>query len=556
MAVILGNADGTVYHRYGGRVDLSPMNIDSMLDIMKKGLKTHIEYRPKKNVNATKARPFKLKKVINNEILGKMTPVAGCYHCHYAREAQLQLSLKNRTWEPSDFWVMPPTERIGLTINQQQQYKVEKLISNSPAQKAGIKAEDILTSLSEKKILTKYDIQWILDKSSAKATAIPFEVSRKGQLVAGKIKLTDAWKVGTPEEYSWRTSNIFTKHMSKFLPTPGFTGVLLTKNELMLNRLPKNSFAMKISQLNYAIHLAGIRVGDIVLSASGKSDFKSTQDFYRFCEALRTKNLEIKMGLLRRERRINVMVGLSTLNSFEVRKPPAVSLGFIVQQLPGNDGTRVGTVEDGSSAEKVGLKTGDRIRTVDGQRIHTRFEFQKLMNYKLPGDLLALKILRGKETLSFAYPLIGEEEKVSEIARLSETVHSKGQTIECVFIVKIPEGKYVYSVHKKSLGIPTSIIFRGAGYELAGKLEEPKPILDELEGIEASWIHKAILVIKQKIVITDPKAFTLFAKLDAQLCDKSHCYQLNAVVYNNGEQVNFSEYLGHFNKKKTVKTKD
>jgi hypothetical protein len=91
---------------------------------------------------------------------------------------------------------------------------------------------------------------------------------------------------------------------------------------------------------------------------------------------------------------------------------------------------------------------------------------------------------------------------------------------------------------------------------LAGKLEEPKPELDKQEGIEASWIHKGILVIKQKIVITDPKAFTLFAKLDAQLCDKSHCYQLNAVVYNNGEQVNFSEYLGHFNKKTIVKSKD
>ncbi len=33
MAVVLAHPDGTVYHRYGGRADLSPMSMDGLVEM-------------------------------------------------------------------------------------------------------------------------------------------------------------------------------------------------------------------------------------------------------------------------------------------------------------------------------------------------------------------------------------------------------------------------------------------------------------------------------------------------------------------------------------------
>ena len=35
MAIVLANEDGTVYHRYGGRTNVSPMNMDGLLEMVK-----------------------------------------------------------------------------------------------------------------------------------------------------------------------------------------------------------------------------------------------------------------------------------------------------------------------------------------------------------------------------------------------------------------------------------------------------------------------------------------------------------------------------------------
>lgn len=99
MAIVLANADGTVYHRYGGRDHISPMNMSSLVELMGEGLKTHRDYL--KDPNPPEPKPAQpLSELINVRLQGRIKPVFGCFHCHYAREARQYLALEAGQWTP------------------------------------------------------------------------------------------------------------------------------------------------------------------------------------------------------------------------------------------------------------------------------------------------------------------------------------------------------------------------------------------------------------------------------------------------------------------------
>jgi hypothetical protein len=121
MAIVLANEDGTVYHRYGGRTNVSPMNMDSLLEIMEKGLATHRQYEASREVSKVRTGTLlKIGELVESQLRGRMNPVHGCYHCHYVREAQVYLAAKNGTWTPDQFWVWPSPRRLGLVMDQER----------------------------------------------------------------------------------------------------------------------------------------------------------------------------------------------------------------------------------------------------------------------------------------------------------------------------------------------------------------------------------------------------------------------------------------------------
>ncbi|HSH15294.1 MAG TPA: PDZ domain-containing protein, partial [Verrucomicrobiae bacterium] len=336
----------------------------------------------------------------------------------------------------------------------------------------------------------------------------------------GKLALNAGWKVGDPEEYQWRVRNVFTEHMIKFLPAPGFIGRRLAASELSSLGLKDRSFALKVTQLNYGTYLAGIRMGDIVLRAADRSEFPATRDFYAWCEQLRRAGRDIKMELLRQDAVMNVMVSLSYLNYSRVEKAPRVNLGFIVQELPADEGLRVGHVSDDSGAEKTGLRIGDRIESVEGREVKTREALDGILSGKSPGDLLTLQVRRDEVSLQFGFVLTGEEELKSDLARLSATVSGAGQELTCTVTVNLPPCEHIYSMHRRGFGSPTQMEFRGRGFELVGDVEEPPPRKVEEEGLELEpmWILEGRVELKQRIRVTDPAQFLLVLRVYAQVC--------------------------------------
>ena len=540
MAILLANADGTVYHRYGGRSDVSPMNIETLIEIMEKGLETHQNHR------AVCAHPkqhpaLKVNQLVSRQLKDVMKPAFGCIHCHYVREAKQYAAMETHRWDPDQFWIWPSPKRVGLIMNQERQYEVQQVVSHSAADKAGIEAGDHLLRLGRQPILTKYDIQWMLNQTHNSPTQLPYILRRDQKELKGNLQLDDGWKVGDPNDYLWRVRNVFTEHMTKFLPTPGFIGNKLTVTDVEALQLPKHTFALKINQVNHGSFLAGIRLGDVVLSANGQVDFADTRDFFHWCEMQRRSGRDIQLQLIRSGNPMNLRISLEHLNYSRVDKAPHVDVGFIIKELAGDRGLRVGHVDAGSSAAKTGLQIGDRIISVDGQKVGLFSAFQSLLNQKSPGDLLLIFINRDGRKMQFSYHLPGQEERRNEVALLSERVTKKNQQVTCAVHLSLPKDKHIYSMHQKGFGLPTTVEFRGTGYQLLGPTVEPKP-KPVLGGIEPMWILEGNVSLVQEILVTDPESFFIQLDIYAQICDDRNCHELRASVYSDGSSTSFYEF--------------
>ncbi len=542
MAILLANPDGNVYHRYGGRTDVSPMNMSNLVELMHEGLQTHEQYLSNPSLHK-KQKPFKLRELVEEKLSDKIQPTYGCYHCHYAREAKQYLALENRTWSADQFWIWPSPKRLGLVMDQEKQYQVKEVIPKSAANLAGFQSGDLLKTLAGKKILTKYDIQWILEQSDKDTMNLTFSLLRGSALIQGKLNLEKGWKVGDARDYRWRIRNVFTEHMVKFLPSPGFIGTKLSKSQLNSLGISRNSFALKVTQLSYGTYLAGIRLGDVILSAGGKSNFETLREFYHVCEVKRRSNQDIKMELMRQGSLMKVVIPLSYLNYSRIEKAPQVMLGFTAQELSGG-GLRVGNIIDESNAEKTGLLLGDRIFSVEGEKVRTYEQLKIILNNKAPGDLFTLKVHRNNKLLQFAFVLTSEEKKQTNLAQLTENVTKKGQTLSCVVTIKLPKDKHIYSVHQPGFGLPTKLEFRGRGFQLKGTVKEPIPKRQEDEA-GVMWILRGPVSLTQTIEVTDPKKFHLALSIYAQVCDDHSCHEFLAVVESNGKK-EFSEFRGRF----------
>ena len=314
FAVVLMNADGTIYHRYGGRDGSSPMSwmtMPSLISLMKDTLKDHDEYQknpsppdPQPKVTIEDFASFQKKQSNKNS-------KTDCVHCHMVHTFERQEIVDRGDWERDDMWIWPLPARIGLDLSASDQALVKQVKRGSPAYKAGIRKRDRLLSLGKQHIRTQNDVQWALQTSSKNATSIPVRYQRRGKEVESVIELEDGWKHSTPREYAWRP---FKWRLS---PGPGFGGKQLTPDEVRSARLPKGSFAFKVTYLatwgdqahrGHNAQKAGIKMKDIFISANGKRDFASLDHFHAWFRITLDVGDQVKIGLLRNGKPMTIML--------------------------------------------------------------------------------------------------------------------------------------------------------------------------------------------------------------------------------------------------------
>ena len=70
-----------------------------------------------------------------------------------------------------------------------------------------------------------------------------------------------------------------------------------------------------------------------------------------------------------------------------------------VESLGGDKGIVVSIVDPGSTADKQGLKVGDRVEAINGRTVSKAIEFKDIINSVLEGGEIHLLVLRGKGKL-------------------------------------------------------------------------------------------------------------------------------------------------------------
>lgn len=311
FAALLMNADGTIYHRYGGRSWESAdarLSMDALTRLLVDGLDEDKAYRSSGAVReAGEPRPIESIPVFADRI-AKNKEVS-CFHCHMATEAVREQAQKDGKWGPDDRWLWPLPDKIGLKLDREEPSLVVEAAKDSAAGRAGLAAGDRLVTMNGARVRTEPDVQWALHNMPPAGGTIEIGYERGGEKRAARIELAAGWKAATPLEYSWRPA------MWLLRPDPGFGGGDLSAEEKKKLGLDPAAFAIRVGYLidwgeraatGVNARKAGVRKGDVLLAVDGVSDFRSGQHFQTWFRFTREPGKAVELTFLRDGKRVTV----------------------------------------------------------------------------------------------------------------------------------------------------------------------------------------------------------------------------------------------------------
>jgi len=161
------------------------------------------------------------------------------------------------------------------------------------------------------------------------------------------------------------------------------------------------------------------------------------------------------------------------------------------------DGVVVSYLQQSGAAEKAGIKKGDIIRSINGEKISTNADFEERISLRSPGDKLYLTIERNNKAIDKELILTNSENTTQLIKRNAYFSNSLGVEFEAVpkmeqNLLDIESGVRVVSVRNgffSRLNIDEGFIITDINGE---KVNDPKELAALLEAIKGKVIVKGI----------------------------------------------------------------
>lgn len=185
-----------------------------------------------------------------------------CYHCHYAHDAELVALRKAGTFQKSMLFRYPPPESIGVTLESAASSKVKAITPGSAADKAGIKAGDVLVTVNEQPISTAEDLRYALDSTK---DSVLVTLERAGARQARVFSLKPGWRV---YDISDRPSQ------GAIPPVVGIWEEPLDATQKKALGISENRIGLKVSFLfpgeKWKPSQGELRIDDVIIQADGK----------------------------------------------------------------------------------------------------------------------------------------------------------------------------------------------------------------------------------------------------------------------------------------------
>lgn len=313
FAMFFLNADGTVYGRFGTRSHrtnwVGDVSLDGLARAMEGALDLHAAYPKNKEQLAAKIGPKPLFPVPEKfPSLGKYSSaldyskenvVQSCIHCHQIGDAIKDMYRKKKEPLPEEvIFPYPHPKSLGLILDPKERATVKEVVAakkQTPAEAAGFKAGDQITSLNGQPLLSLADVQWVLHNTPADGGSLKAEVIRDGKPVSLVLKLEKGWRQS--DDISWRSSSWGLRRM-----TTG--GMLLESLEQRPDGVPATGMALRAKHVGqYGPHAAaqnaGFRTGDVIISFDGKTDLLRETDLFAYALKTRKPGEKVAVTIVR-----------------------------------------------------------------------------------------------------------------------------------------------------------------------------------------------------------------------------------------------------------------
>lgn len=163
-------------------------------------------------------------------------------------------------------------------------------------------------------------------------------------------------------------------------------------------------------------------------------------------------------------------------------------------RLSSTDGVLLSYIEPGGAAERAGLQEGDRIVSVEGQRISSRADFDEQLSYRAPGDEVVIGFVRNQRSQQVRLQLTNIEGTTGIVKREVFSVRELGASIEAVpqaesRRLNIEGGVRLSSVQPRGiisrLGLRENYIIVGVNRKA---VTTPRELLTQLEQVQGRLI--------------------------------------------------------------------
>ena len=201
-------------------------------------------------------------------------------------------------------WRYPLPDNVGVKIDGAHGIRVEKVVPDSPAERAGLRAGEDITHVEGQRITSIADMQWALHQLPNTDTSVKVRGSRSG---AHRLRLKAGWK---RTDISWRGS-IWSLSPRLRVWTPE-----LKKNKRKERGIPDDRLALLVKWINTkspggrSARDSGLREGDVIVALDGKTVQMKPNQFNVHIKLNYTVGEKLPLTVLRRGKRRQVQVEL------------------------------------------------------------------------------------------------------------------------------------------------------------------------------------------------------------------------------------------------------
>lgn len=304
FAVLMMDADGGTYARYGSqdyRISTDRMSIPGLKKAMRDVLAMRKTGTPPSDA-AAPGRPF----TIGDCAAFAATKRAKdyCYHCHFANNARFKQLRLDGKFTKEILFQYPLPENIGITLDVDANTLVRSVAAGSPAEKAGVRAEDRLTRAGSHTVVTAADLQFVLNTLPDPGT-LSLQVQRGGrELPAMTLALPVGWR---KTDISWRPSQ------DGIAPQLGIWGRPLTDDEKRRLGIPVDRLGLQVTFFfpgdGWAKTRGDLRNGDIILGIDGQElPSMTTRQFHSHYRLNHRVGEMVTLNVLRGTQKVDVVV--------------------------------------------------------------------------------------------------------------------------------------------------------------------------------------------------------------------------------------------------------